>query len=141
MRETGIAGPVFISIGDASKLSLFLELNPEAPKDLFLVDGYTFDAYKTIGFGTIGQDRMNTIKGTRKMKFPLFGFRTIRKYLANVIKLSPIKPGARGKERFPEGVTRLGGTIAVDGNDIKFVYEDGVPGDFPSPPDVLDKLK
>lgn len=141
MRETGVAGPVFISIGDAEKLSLFLELNPEAPKELFLVDGYSFDAYKTIGFGRIGDNKGNTIRGTRKMKFPLFGLRTLRKYLANVIRLSPIKPGARGRERFPDGVTRLGGTIAADGNEIKYVYEDGVPGDYPKPLDVLRALE
>ena len=140
MREAGVAGPVFISIGDAEKLNLFLELNPNAPKELFLVDGYEFDAYKSIGFGVIGGSKQSTIKGAKKIKFPKFSFATLRKYLRNVMKLSPIKPGARGRERFPEGVTRLGGTVAVDGNDIKYVYEDGVPGDYPSPADVLKSL-
>lgn len=141
MRETGIAGPVFISIGDEEKLNLFLELNPKAPKELFLVDGYEFDAYKSIGFGVIAGNPKNTIRGTKKIKFPKFSFATLRKYLRNVMRLSPMKPGARGRDRFPEGVTRLGGTVAVDGNDIKYVYEDGVPGDYPSPAEVLNSLR
>lgn len=141
MRETNVNGPVFISIGDEEKLNLFLELNPSAPKELFLVDGYEFDAYKGIGFGVIGSDAKKSIKGTRNIKFPKFSFATLRKYLKNVMRLSPIKPGAKGRERFPEGVTRLGGTIAVDGNDIKYVYEDGVPGDYPYPADVLNSLR
>lgn len=141
MRETGVAGPVFISIGDAEKLNLFLELNPNAPKEQFLVDGYEFDAYKSIGFGVIGGDPKMALKGTRRIKFPKFSFATLRKYLKNVMRLSPIKPGARGRERFPEGVTRLGGTVAVDGEDIKYVYEDGVPGDYPSPVEVLNSLR
>lgn len=37
----------------------------------------------------------------------------------------------------PEGVLRLGGTIALSGNSIIYVYEDGVPGDYPDPKDVI----
>ncbi len=37
----------------------------------------------------------------------------------------------------PEGVLRLGGTIAISGDRIIYVYEDGVPGDYPDPADVI----
>ena len=37
----------------------------------------------------------------------------------------------------PEGVLRLGGTVGIVGETIKFFYEDGVPGDYPEPKDVL----
>lgn len=40
----------------------------------------------------------------------------------------------------PEGVLRLGGTIALSGDRIIYAYEDGVPGDYPDPIEVINKF-
>jgi len=127
----------FISIGDPEKLSLFLESNPLADPSLFLVEGYGFDAYKAMGFGNLLEDKDATQDGAKKLKPPKFGFAKWRKYLSTVGRLSPIPKGSRA---FPEGVLRLGGTVGVSGDDVVYLYADGVPGDYPSPGDVLDSL-
>ena len=45
----------FVSIGDGEKLTKFLELNPDLPKDRCFVDeSRTFDVYRAAGFGKIG---------------------------------------------------------------------------------------
>jgi hypothetical protein len=130
---------VFISIGDAEKLSTFLDANPNAIpySNLFLVDGYDFAAYKTLGFGKIGENEELTIKGSKNMKAPdLGGFKGWAKYATTVGKVSPIPKDMKFGE-VPEGVLRLGGTIGIVGNDVKYMYEDGVPGDYPDPKTVL----
>mmetsp|Transcript_27270 Transcript_27270/g.38771 ORF Transcript_27270/g.38771 Transcript_27270/m.38771 type:complete len:140 (-) Transcript_27270:48-467(-) len=131
-----IAGPVFISIGDEEKLSTFLESNPKAPKDLFLVDNYEFGAYKAAGFGKIAENAELSIKGTKKMKPPNFGFQKWIAYLKSVASLAPIPKGMKLGE-VPEGVLRLGGTITISGDRIIYAYEDGVPGDYPDPAEVI----
>lgn len=144
MRQSGISGPVFISIGDEEKLKLFLEKNPNADPNLFLVDDYTFTAYNTIGFGKLLENKDNTIKGSKNLKAPKFSFRRWRDYFSSVAKLSPIPKDFKFFQRgskIPEGVTRLGGTIALNKNNVVYVYEDGVPGDYPSPVDVLNTLE
>lgn len=90
-----IAGPVFISIGDEEKLSLFLESNPKAPKALFLVDNYEFGAYKAAGFGKIAENAELSIKGTKRMKPPNFGFQKWIAYLKSVASLAPIPKGRK----------------------------------------------
>ena len=163
LRKMNIAGPVFISIGDEEKLSTFLASNPTAPKDLFLVDNYEFGAYKAAGFGKIAENAELSIKGTKRMKPPNFGFQRWIAYLKSVASLSPIPKGEtmyhivampfifiyfiylttrtyiEGLKfgEVPEGVLRLGGTIALNGDRIIYVYEDGVPGDYPDPSDVI----
>lgn len=140
MRKSDITGPVFISIGDAEKLEIFLENNPKADPTMFLVDGYTFDAYNSMGFGKLLEDREATKAGAKKMRRPKLSFARFRAYLKNVARLSPIPKGSIRQRRFPEGVTRLGGTIGVDRNNVVYAYADGVPGDYPNPADVLDSL-
>jgi hypothetical protein len=112
----------FISIGDAEKLSLFLENNPKADPSLFLVEGYSFDAYKAMGFGKLLDDREATKTGAKNLKPPKFGFAKWRSYLSTVGRLSPIPKGSLGSRQFPEGVTRLGGTIGVSGEDVVYLY-------------------
>lgn len=90
-----IAGPVFISIGDEEKLTTFLESNPKAPKDLFLVDNYEFGAYKAAGFGKIAENAELSIKGTKRMKPPNFGFQKWIAYLKSVASLAPIPKGKK----------------------------------------------
>lgn len=139
MRQSGIAGPVFISIGDAEKLDLFLTNNPDIPKSSILVDGYDFNAYNAVGFGKLLDNRANTIAGSKKLKAPKLGFKMWRQYLRNVMRLAPIPKGSKPNS-IPEGVTRLGGTLAVNGPDLIYAYEDGVPGDYPEPTEVLSQF-
>jgi hypothetical protein len=124
-----------VSIGEGDQLSLFLEKNPKVPKELMLVDDYSFAAYNRIGLGKIGDDPRLAIKGTKNMKAP----NVSREYLSNAMKLAPIPK--KFSFKIPEGVTRLGGTFGVDGNKMVYLYEDGVPGDHPNPADVLAAFK
>jgi hypothetical protein len=113
---------VFISIGDAEKLSIFLSANPQAPKELFLVDNYNLNAYNTMGFGKIGEDVALAIKGTKNMKAPQLEKDQWSSYFKLVNSLAP---------KDIKSVFRLGGTICVDGEKVLSIYEEGVPGDQP----------
>lgn len=134
MRRKGIQGPIFISIGEGDQLSLFLEKNSYIPKTLMLVDDYKFNAYNAVGLGKIGESRELAVKGTRKMKPPGLKIQTWLTYIKNVGRLAPIPKDVKG---IPEGVTRLGATFGINGGEIIYVYEDGVPGDHPNPEDVI----
>ena len=44
-------GPVFVSIGDAEKLKLFFEKNPNVPQEKMFVDDFSsLSAYNAVGF-------------------------------------------------------------------------------------------
>ena len=117
-------------------MKLFLENNPKIPKDLMLVDDYNFNAFNSVGFGKIGENAELAVKGTKNLKAPNLTFGRFFSYLKNVSKLAPIPKDVKG---IPEGVLRLGGTFGVNGDDVVYLYEDGVPGDHPNPADVLSK--
>jgi len=137
MRKAKIAGPVFISIGDPEKLQIFLDAHPDVNRDSFLVDDYSFAGYDAIGFGNFQDSRQKMIAGSRNIRFPRLRLDRWRQYLMYFRQLAPIPKKIRG---VPEGVTRIGGTIALRKEEIVYVYEDGVPGDYPNPGDVLDAL-
>ena len=100
------------------------------------MDGYDFAAYNAMGYGKLMENQSKTIAGSKRMKMPTsFGFGRWKDYLFNVGKLAPVPPGE--KTSFPEGVLRLGGTLALNQNDILYSYEDGVPGDHPDPQEVI----
>jgi len=127
----GIAGPIFISIGDAEKLNLFLEKNPYIDRDSVLVDGYNFDAYKAAGFGRFGeQDKEIAKEATKNVGAPAIGFKGAWDYITSASKLAPIPKDMKFGE-IPEGVLRLGGTFVIDGDDIKYRWSDRLPGDHP----------
>jgi hypothetical protein len=136
MRRKGIAGPVFISIGEGDQLQTFLEKNPYIPPELMLVDDYSFAAYNGAGLGRIAERRDLAVKGTRQMKPPSLRPKQWLAYIRNFAKLSPI-PKDFNMRSVPEGVTRLGATFGVVGNQVIYVYEDGVPGDHPDPLEVI----
>ena len=74
----------FVSIGDGEKLTKFLELNPDLPKDRCFVDeSRTFDVYRAAGFGKIGDTKPTDIN----IKPPGFSFGQWFSYLANVATL------------------------------------------------------
>ena len=61
------------------------------------------------------------------------------KYVTTVGKMSPIPKDMKFGE-VPEGVLRLGGTIGLKADKVVYSYEDGVPGDYPAPKDVLESI-
>jgi hypothetical protein len=140
MRKSGVAGPIFISIGDTDKLRLFLAQNPDADPAQFLTDDYTMGAYEAVGFGKILDDRGATRRGALRIRRPRFGLKTWRSFLKNAARLMPIPGGSLRKGRFPSAVNQLGGTIGMSKNDVVYMYADGVPGDHPLPSAVLDQL-
>jgi len=136
MRLANITGPCFVSIGDSEKLSLFLSKNPKIDQSCILVDDYTFDAYNSVGLGKLFDNQELTLKGSKNMQKPDFPLSKWFSYLPAAGALAPIPKGLKFGE-IPEGVTRLGGTFGFKGDKIIYSYEDGVPGDYPNPEDVL----
>ena len=132
MEGRNIAGPIFISIGDAEKLNLFLEKNPYVDRENILVDGYGFDAYKAAGFGRFDEQDKDVAKEAAKtLSSPAaLGLKGAWDYITSAGKLSPIPTDMKFGE-IPEGVLRLGGTFVVNGNDIKYRWSDRLPGDHP----------
>ena len=134
MIGSGIAGPVFISIGDEDKLSAFLEKNPYVDRDQIFVDGYDFDAYNSMGFGKFTDVDQDKAKAAMKnMSAPELegGILGWFNYLTSAAKISPIPPEGINFGEIPEGVLRLGGTFVVAGDDIVYRWNDTVPGDHP----------
>jgi hypothetical protein len=126
-----VVGPLFISIGDQEKLNAFLEQNPKVPRDQIFVDDYSFDAYKSAGFGRFDeQDKDVSKEAMKNMGAPDLGFKGWLSYLGSAAKVSPIPKDMKFGE-VPEGVLRLGGTFVVKGNDILYRWSDRLPGDHP----------
>lgn len=110
-------------------------MNPNVPRTQSFVDGYDFDAYNAVGFGSFSSEKA---KGA-KIKAPkLGGFKRVWSYLTNVVDLSS-KKGDR--EKTLEAVQRLGGTFVVNGDDIIYRWDDRLPGDTPDLDEVMDVVK
>lgn len=135
MEGEDINGPVFISIGDSEKLNVFLDANPNIPREKVFVDDYTFGAYKAVGFKSFTDVDKETVKGI-KMTAPDLGFGEFMKYFGAVSKVSPIPKDMKFGE-IPEGVLRLGGTFVVNANDVVYQWNDRIPGDHPDIEEVL----
>lgn len=129
-----VAGPFFVSIGDAEKLNKFLELNPFIPLENAFVDDYSMDAYKTAGFGSFRDLDPEAAKKVKMQAPDMGGFGGWWKYLSNTVALAPIE---KGKSGIPEGVLQLGGTFVVRGDDVVYQWSDTVPGDTPDLAEVL----
>ena len=126
-----IAGPIFISIGDAEKLNVFLDKNPYVPRDQALVDNYSFGAYEAAGFGRFDEQDDDLAKAAMKnMQAPALGFKGAWNYATSVMKVSPIPKDMKFGD-IPEGVLRLGGTFVVKGDEILYRWSDRLPGDHP----------
>lgn len=133
----GIAGPIFLSIGDEEKLSVFLEKNPQVDPSQAFVDDYSFGAYKAAGFGKFDDVDKETSKAAMKnMNAPMLGWKGSWDYLSVAGKVSPI-PKDQKVEGIPEGVLRLGGTFVVSGNEIVYRWSDRLPGDHPDIDGIL----
>jgi hypothetical protein len=116
------------------KLSKFLELNPDIPSQLMFVDNYDFDAYNSVGFGSMKDLNNSKVKDIQLSAPKLGGFGGWWKYISNVASISPIEPGKQG---IPEGVLRLGGTFVIDKDKLIYLWKDVVPGNTPDLEDVM----
>lgn len=140
MADAGVAGPLFISVGKPTQLTKFLELNPELSSAKALIDDSAdFNGYKAAGF--------NFLMGDKKLESPpdfkppkQMGPQRWWTYLRNVMDLSPV-PDQMKFGDVPQGVRVLGGTYALDGNEVKFSWMDDVPGATPEIDDVLRALR
>ncbi|EEH55249.1 uncharacterized protein MICPUCDRAFT_60349 [Micromonas pusilla CCMP1545] len=124
-----------VSIGDGEKLTKFLDLNPNVPKDIaFVDDSDTFDVYEAANFGVFTDTKL--AKGTKvDIKAPDFSAKQWWGYFTNVAKLAPVKKGEK-LTGVPEGVLRLGGTFVIDGEDVVYAHRENLPGMSPKIEDV-----
>ena len=116
------------------KLSKFLELNPAIPPQSMFFDNYDFDAYNSVGFGSMKNIDSAKAKDMKLTAPKLGGFGGWWKYLSNVAAISPIEPGKQG---IPEGVLRLGGTFIINKDDVVYLWKDTVPGNTPDLEEVM----
>ena len=87
LKEAGVKGPIFISIGYPDKLEAFLEANPKIPRDQIFVDQPTYDAYNTMGIKMLFADKELTMKGGRRFKMPDLSWEQWKAYFTVVGKL------------------------------------------------------
>jgi len=150
----GIAGPIFISVGDAEKLNKFLELNPHIQRESIFVDGARnpvpaapdsedgpsyFPAYDAVGLGKLNifGDKEKTQEAAKKVSAPnLGGPGAWFKYISNVGKLTDMTPKPTDTGA-PEAVLRMGGTFVVDGPNVVYAWEDPLPGVDPEVDSVI----
>ena len=136
LSRAGVAGPLFISVGQPEQLQQFLDVNPELSGAKALIDdSKTFEGYKSAGFNILLGDQ--TLEKPPDFKPPkTMGMGKWLAYLKNVATLSPVPKDMKFGE-VPQGVRVLGGTYAVDGADVTFAHADEVPGATPEIETVL----
>mmetsp|Transcript_123423 Transcript_123423/g.360409 ORF Transcript_123423/g.360409 Transcript_123423/m.360409 type:complete len:162 (-) Transcript_123423:180-665(-) len=140
MRALGLAGPLMVSTGTPEQLATFLKANPVVPPECAFVDSSPdYDAYSNVGFGKLEFGKpVPDAEGLSLGPPDLGGFGGWMDYFGNVAAVSP-KPKEEGQ--FPEGVKLLGGTVALRGQEVVFASADRVPGDYPAPAAVLERLE
>ena len=136
--RAGVAGPLFISVGQPAQLTQFLEVNaPELTGALALVDDSDdFSGYAAAGFNQrLGEKQLEK---PPDFKPPVnMGMGRWFTYLKNVATLAPMPKGGVKFGEVPEGVKVLGGTYAIDGDAVTFSHSDEVPGATPDIANVL----
>jgi len=138
LSAAGVAGPLFISVGQPEQLAKFIELNPElAGASALIDDSPTFEGYRAAGFNYLmGDKALETAPDFKPPKTMSMG--KWFSYLKNVIALSPVPKGEAMKlGDVPPGVKVLGGTYAIDGDAVTFSHMDEVPGATPEIETVL----
>lgn len=98
------------------------------------IDTPSFDAYKSMGLGKMFKDKEKTLKGSKNFKAPGLSFSGWRDYFSSVGKFVKYED----EKYMLEVVTQLGATFAVDGDNVVFAYDEGIPGDDPAPSVVID---
>lgn len=126
-----------MSIGDSIKLDKFLEINPFVPRDTIFVDDYGLDAYEAAGFTTsLGLGA--TLPKNKPLQPPAFnGWGEWWKYLSNVVQISPAPSDKVTSQQVLAAVSKLGGTLVVDGENVIYQWKDSIPGDHPDLKDVM----
>ena len=137
LSRAGVAGPLFISVGEPEQLQKFLSLNPELSNAAALIDDSpNFEAYRSAGFNYLMGDK--PLSSPPEMVPPKrLGGGKWWSYLTNVKDLSPMPKGGLKFGEVPPGVKVLGGTYALDGGSIAFSHMDEVPGATPDIEAVL----
>lgn len=131
-----MAGPLFISVGRPEQLQQFLDVNPELKDAKALIDDSAdFAGYKAVGFNVLlGEKTLETPPDFKPPKAMSMG--KWLAYMRNVASLSPVPKDMKFGE-FPDGVRVLGGTYALDGDEVVFSHMDEVPGATPEITAVL----
>jgi hypothetical protein len=131
-----VAGPLFISVGRPEQLQQFLDVNPELQDAKALIDDSAdFAGYKAAGFNVLlGEKTLETPPDFKPPK--AMGIGKWMAYMRNVASLSPVPKDMKFGE-FPDGVRVLGGTYAIDGDEVLFSHMDEVPGATPEISAVL----
>jgi hypothetical protein len=138
LNDNNVLGPIFVSVGDSTKLNIFLEKNPLINKQNMFVDSSSkFDAYDTAGFTKKFTDTSPEDAKAVKLSPPKLNFKQWITYITSVGQVSPIPKDQGFGGGVPEGVLRLGGTFVVKGNDIIYQWNDRLPGDHPDIDEVL----
>jgi hypothetical protein len=138
LNDNNVLGPIFVSVGDSTKLNIFLEKNPLINKQNMFVDSSSkFDAYDTAGFTKKFTDTSPEDAKAVKLSPPKLNFKQWITYITSVGQVSPIPKGQGFGGGVPEGVLRLGGTFVVKGDDIIYQWNDRLPGDHPDIDEVL----
>lgn len=136
LSAAGVAGPLFISVGRPDQLATFQQLNPELKDAPALIDDSpSYEAYRAAGFNYLMGDKALQTPPDFKPPKSMSGGKWWS-YLRNVGDLSPIPKGLKFGE-LPNGVRVLGGTYAIDGEDVVFAHMDEVPGATPEIEKVL----
>jgi len=137
LQAAGVAGPLFISVGEPEQLRRFLDSNPEVDSACSLIDDSAdFSAYKAAGFNHLLGEK--TLDEPPNFKPP----RTLSAgkwwaYMKNAAQLAPQPAGGAKLGQMPKGTLVLGGTYAIDGDAVKFGWMDAVPGATPDIETVL----
>ena len=137
LERAGVAGPLFISVGQPEQLRQFLDLNPELNGAAALIDDSDdFAAYQAAGFNYLMGDKQLDKPPDFKPPKTMSGGKWFS-YLANVGKLAPAPKGGMKFGEVPPGVKVLGGTYAINGDEVAFSHMDEVPGATPEIEAVL----
>lgn len=119
-------GPIFISLGDATQLQRFCNLNPTVACDMVLVEDYNLQVYQNIGLDSLGS---GTMPKDLQLQAPTLNAISWWQYLTNVMSLSPMPSKTVTNEQAMATVSQLGGTFVVNGNNILFQQQERIPGD------------
>lgn len=135
LSAAGVAGPLFISVGEPEQLRKFLELNPEVGTKALIDTTPDFAGYKAAGFNTLlGETMLQKPPDFKPPKTMSPG--KWFAYLKNTMSLAPIPKDMKFGDT-PQGVRVLGGTYAIDDDAVAFAHNDVVPGATPEIDDVL----
>lgn len=129
-----VAGPLFVSIGDKEKLSIFLGKNPRVPRHQVFVEDISLGAYKGVGFGRVDKQDPELLKASLgNLRPPELegGIAGWWKYVTTVAEVAPIPKEGLNLLDLPEATLQLGGTFVVQGGNLLYQWSDRVPGDHP----------